>query len=210
MTAPLDLRTKPQTRRTLWGPLAIGVAVVALWDTPLVYPLKVLTVMLHEMCHALATLATGGQVLEIKTRWDESGHTLSRGGWAWLIYPAGYLGTALLGSIAILIRRPATQPASCSCSARHTRCCTYCTAIGDRSTSGLASRQERCSSGFRSPPNGFVTPPSTCWGSCSASIRFTTSPATCSVHRSPRPTPVFWRATGMCPGLPGRSVPSGC
>jgi hypothetical protein len=109
MTAPLDLRAKPQTRRTLWVPLAIGVAVVALWDTPLVYPLKVLTVMLHEMCHALATLATGGEVLEIKTRWDESGHTLSRGGWAWAIYPAGYLGTALLGAVAISIRRPAPQ-----------------------------------------------------------------------------------------------------
>jgi hypothetical protein len=99
------------TRRTLWAPLAIGVAVVALWNTPLVYPLKVLTVMLHEMCHALATLATGGEVKEIKTQWDESGHTLSSGGWAWAIYPAGYLGTALLGAIAISIRRPAAQRA---------------------------------------------------------------------------------------------------
>jgi hypothetical protein len=61
------------------------------------------------MCHALATLATGGQVQEIKTQWDESGHTLSRGGWAWFIYPAGYLGTSLMGAIAILIRSPASQ-----------------------------------------------------------------------------------------------------
>jgi len=109
MSMPLDERTKSQTRRALWVPLAIGVAVVALWDTPVIYPLKVLTVMLHEMCHALAALATGGKVLEIKTRWDESGHTLSRGGWAWAIYPAGYLGTALLGAMAIVIRRPVTQ-----------------------------------------------------------------------------------------------------
>jgi hypothetical protein len=87
----------------------MGVAVIALWSTPLVYPLKVLTVMLHEMCHALAALATGGKVQEIKTHWDESGHTLVRGGWAWLIYPAGYLGTALIGAVAISIRRRATQ-----------------------------------------------------------------------------------------------------
>ncbi len=111
MTSPLDRQSMPNTRRTLWVPLAIGVVVVALWNTPLVYPPKVLTVMLHEMCHALATLVTGGEVQEIKTQWDESGHTLSRGGWAWVIYPAGYLGTALLGAVAISIRRPATQRA---------------------------------------------------------------------------------------------------
>jgi hypothetical protein len=46
-TAPLDVQNMPNTRGTLWVPLAIGVAVVALWDTSLVYPLKVLTVMLH-------------------------------------------------------------------------------------------------------------------------------------------------------------------
>jgi hypothetical protein len=108
MSATIGLRSSP-ARRTLWGPLVIGVAVVALWNTPLVYPLKVLTVMLHEMCHAVATLATGGWVEEIRTQWDESGHTLSRGGCAWIIYPAGYLGTAMLGALAISIRRPMAQ-----------------------------------------------------------------------------------------------------
>lgn len=99
----LDINRPAAKRRTLWAPLLLGVAVVALWNTPLVYPFRVLTVMIHEMCHAVATLITGGEVLEIRTHWDESGHTLSRGGWAWVIYPAGYLGTALLGAVAISI-----------------------------------------------------------------------------------------------------------
>ena len=53
---------------------------VALWDTHFIYPFRLFMVVVHEVCHAAAAIATGGEVLEMKTQWDESGHTLTRGG----------------------------------------------------------------------------------------------------------------------------------
>ena len=53
------------------------------------------------MCHAVAALDTGGEVLEMRTAWAEHGYTLSRGGWPVIIVSAGYLGSALLGAALI-------------------------------------------------------------------------------------------------------------
>jgi hypothetical protein len=73
-------------------------AVIIGWYAPnLVYPLRLLTVLLHEGGHALMTLATGGEVVEIRVNLEESGHTLSRGGIHFLILHAGYLGSLLAG-----------------------------------------------------------------------------------------------------------------
>ncbi len=73
-------------------------AVLAGWyAAPLVYPLRLLTVLLHEGGHALVTVLTGGDVVEIAVRAEESGHTLSRGGIHFLILHGGYLGSLLAG-----------------------------------------------------------------------------------------------------------------
>ena len=76
---------------------------LALWDTPLVKPFKFFMVMIHELCHAAAALVSGGEVTEIRTHWNESGHTMSRGGIIPLISSAGYVGAAILGSITIYV-----------------------------------------------------------------------------------------------------------
>lgn len=69
-----------------------------LWDSSFLKPFRVFVVMVHEVCHAAAALATGGQVLVMRTAWEEYGHTLSRGGWPPVILSAGYVGSALAGS----------------------------------------------------------------------------------------------------------------
>ena len=74
---------------------------LALWDTVAIKPFRVFVVMVHEVCHAAAALITDGEVLEIRTAWEESGHTLTRGGIFPVISSAGYLGSALLGSLLI-------------------------------------------------------------------------------------------------------------
>ena len=33
-----------------------------LWDTPLIYPLKIFVVLLHEISHGIVALATGGSI----------------------------------------------------------------------------------------------------------------------------------------------------
>ena len=76
-------------------------AALLLWDTAAIKPFRVFVVMVHEVCHATAALLTGGGVLEIHTAWEESGHTLTQGGWPPLIISAGYVGSALIGAALI-------------------------------------------------------------------------------------------------------------
>ena len=78
-----------------------AVIALGLWDTELIKPFRFFVVMVHEVCHAGATLLTGGEVIEIRTNWNESGQTLTRGGFFPLVSAAGYVGSALLGSLLI-------------------------------------------------------------------------------------------------------------
>jgi hypothetical protein len=57
------------------------------------------------MGHALATLATGGEVAELRVRWNESGHVISRGGIRPIISSAGYVGAACVGALLIYCGR---------------------------------------------------------------------------------------------------------
>ena len=60
----------------------VGIAVLAMlfWDTRPLWPVRMLVVLFHELGHALAALATGGEVLSISLSPDEGGVTHSRGG----------------------------------------------------------------------------------------------------------------------------------
>ncbi len=86
-------------------------AVLAGWyAAPLVYPLRLLTVLLHEGGHAAVTVLTGGRVVEIAVNAEESGHTLSSGGFHFLILQGGYLGSLLAGLILTAAPRAARGP----------------------------------------------------------------------------------------------------
>jgi len=78
-----------------------AILALALWDTIFLKPFRIFVVMVHEICHAGAALASGGEVVELRAAWDESGHTLTRGGMFPLITSAGYVGSSLLGSLLI-------------------------------------------------------------------------------------------------------------
>ena len=72
---------------------AIAVTLASVfWDSTLIKPFRVFVVLVHEVNHALMALATGGEVLEIRTFWDESGHAVTSGGIVTLICSAGYVG----------------------------------------------------------------------------------------------------------------------
>ena len=89
-----------------WVALAATTLVLfAAWDISLFWPAKVLVVFFHEISHAAAALATGGEVLEIGLSPSEGGHTLTRGGVAVLILNAGYLGSLGFGACLIAASR---------------------------------------------------------------------------------------------------------
>ena len=63
----------------------------------LLYPFNYLNTHVHEMCHAVVGILTGGQVQDIKVFGDTSGVTHALGGNAFLVLNAGYLGSTLVG-----------------------------------------------------------------------------------------------------------------
>ena len=72
-----------------------------LWDTPLVYPLKIFVVLLHEVSHAVAAVATGGAVSHIELDPNQGGATYTLGGNAFLTLSAGYLGSLGWGALMV-------------------------------------------------------------------------------------------------------------
>lgn len=102
---------RPATRRKLrliGGFAAYFALLWLLWPTPVVYPLKVFVVLLHEISHALAAIATGGTVERITLDPAEGGLTLARGGSAFIMLSAGYLGSLLWGLL--LLEAAAGKP----------------------------------------------------------------------------------------------------
>lgn len=95
MTPGLDLRR---------AGLLVALLALALyfWDSPLLWPFKLLVVMIHETGHALASLAVGGSVREVVLAANESGHCLSLMPEGFIervvSYSAGYVGSAAAGA----------------------------------------------------------------------------------------------------------------
>lgn len=89
--------------KRLVGFLGIAIAIGALWRTPFIKPLKLFVVFLHEASHALATVATGGQVVEIQLFFSEGGMALSQGGSRFWTLMAGYLGSLLWGGLILIL-----------------------------------------------------------------------------------------------------------
>lgn len=80
---------------------------------PFLLPLRIFSVAVHELCHALTCLLTGGTVSGLTIVADGAGHgglTFCNGGWPFLYGQAGYIGETLVGCL--LIRLSAYPQAS--------------------------------------------------------------------------------------------------
>ena len=84
-------------------PIVAAVVVYALWNTPIVYPLKIFVVFLHEVSHGLAAILTGGRIERIELSAAEGGLCVTRGGSRFLILNAGYLGSLLWGALFLVV-----------------------------------------------------------------------------------------------------------
>lgn len=85
-----------------WQLLILISAVIALWQTPVLIPLKLLVVFLHEFGHAVTIWLTGGEVVSLSINTSQGGEVTSRGGNRFLSLSAGYLGSLLFG-VALLL-----------------------------------------------------------------------------------------------------------
>jgi hypothetical protein len=98
-------RQKNRKLRFVLGFTLFFVALWLLWDTALVYPLKIFVVLLHEVSHAVAAVATGGSVQRITLDPMQGGACYCPGGNALLTLSAGYLGSLVWGALMISAAR---------------------------------------------------------------------------------------------------------
>lgn len=103
--------------QTLFIVLYIAFAAItfALGYSLILKPMRLITVFLHEMSHAIACWITGGDVMQLQVYENEGGVTRYIGGTRCLIIPAGYIGASFLGMIFVILsggRTTATVAAS--------------------------------------------------------------------------------------------------
>ena len=87
----------------LLGLAAVLASLWFLWDTRVVYPIRILVTFLHESSHGLAAVLTGGHIDKITVEANGSGLCFTRGGWRWVILPAGYLGSMFWGGVILIL-----------------------------------------------------------------------------------------------------------
>lgn len=90
-----------------WKELAALLAAVAviylLWETPVVYPLKILVVFFHELSHGLAAVLTGGSIVRVELVPEQGGLCVTQGGSRFLTLSAGYLGSMVWGAVLFVV-----------------------------------------------------------------------------------------------------------
>ncbi len=102
-------------RRRAWFLAGFGLyfaALWAFWNTPVVYPLQVFVVFLHEISHGIAAIATGGSIQRITLSPRLGGACYCPGGNAFVTLSAGYLGSLLWGGAILEAGRRAGSRAS--------------------------------------------------------------------------------------------------
>lgn len=102
-----------------WQLIALTGLVFLLWNTPVMIPLKILVVFLHELSHAAATILTGGSVVSLTVSPQQGGLVQSLGGNRFLGLSAGYLGSLLIGVLLLLaaLKTRADRPIMAVCGA---------------------------------------------------------------------------------------------
>lgn len=92
-------------RLLLWAS-AISFALLLIpFGRLILLPLAYLNTHIHELCHAIAAIGTGGQALGIKVFANGSGTTPVTGGFLTVIASAGYIGSAVIGAALIYFGR---------------------------------------------------------------------------------------------------------
>ncbi|MBM3288511.1 MAG: M50 family metallopeptidase [Candidatus Hydrogenedentes bacterium] len=85
------------------GLAAFGIAIVVLWNTWALYPLRLLVVFFHELSHGIAAVVTGGSIVEIRMTAQEGGLCITRGGVPFVTLSAGYLGSLVWGGGLLIV-----------------------------------------------------------------------------------------------------------
>ncbi len=93
--------------RTIGILLGMFAVAVIFWNTPLIYPVKVFVVILHEFSHGLAAVVMGGSIVKIEISEKIGGmcYTMIPPTFAarFVVSSAGYLGSIFWGGLILII-----------------------------------------------------------------------------------------------------------
>lgn len=70
-----------------------------LWNTFLIYPIKLFVVLTHEMSHGIFAILSGGKLISIDLTSSLGGESKTIGGSRFIIASAGYLGSLIFGAL---------------------------------------------------------------------------------------------------------------
>jgi len=90
----------------------ILIAMIALWNTIVIKPLKIFAVFLHELGHSLMAVIFGNGIAGFRINLDESGYalTLPKSGFSsFIIANGGYLGSVLFALLILGLKRTAVK-----------------------------------------------------------------------------------------------------
>src|SRR5438045_5184429 len=94
-------------RKLLLALLASAALGLFLWQNPVLFPFKLLVVLMHESGHAAAALLVGGHVQSISVSPDEGGLTTSMFVPSLLrrvvVSSAGYVGSVVSGCVLLFV-----------------------------------------------------------------------------------------------------------
>jgi hypothetical protein len=86
--------------------IAMGILTIILGRLPfgglIFYPFIMFVTYLHEACHGLTAIITGGQIVNFQMSLDTSGVAYTAGGIRTFIISAGYLGSSICGSMLLI------------------------------------------------------------------------------------------------------------
>lgn len=94
-------KQEPNSVGLFWSFVLLAIAIY-FWESPLLLPIKYLTVFFHELSHGISAVLTGGEIARIELSFNQGGLCYTAGGIRWIVLSAGYLGSLVWGC-AILI-----------------------------------------------------------------------------------------------------------
>lgn len=87
--------------------MVVAVLLAIVGATPIgqvaLYPVSLFVTLIHEVCHALAAVLSGGTVVDLRVSRDLSGLTITQGGLVPAIASAGYVGASIIGALVIAL-----------------------------------------------------------------------------------------------------------
>lgn len=81
--------------------LVMVIVSIIIWDSIIIYPIKLMTVLLHEISHGLAAVVSGGSIISLDINTELSGSCIVEGGNSIIIASSGYLGSLMFGLLFI-------------------------------------------------------------------------------------------------------------